>query len=168
MALVENINRRGADAGRFTPHADQNEYCSSWGVVEGNASSGWIGVNEHTDGIARGQGREKLLRFKEYRDNEGKPHEIHFGNMKLREMICRREDADEATRFEGMQSNSRVTMEEQVRQNEELGLGLSANRHISTDYFECVPTEQPDFLPPQPKRGGRPKGSKNKPKISVE
>lgn len=108
MALEIISEPTGAPTGSFTPHANQKEFRSAFGIIAGDGKTqGFISGNSLEQGIPTSDGRRKLV-FKEYKNAKGGLHDVKINGVTLREYTCPAEDAEEKDSYEGNLSNDRV------------------------------------------------------------
>lgn len=172
--LVENVHRRTQTSlGKLTPHADQGKFASAWGVVEGNAPSGWHGVGDLQDGIPVDRDGRMLMRFTEHKEN-GKTHDIKYHGMTLREMVVDRKYTRQADQFCAALSEEKVQREEQNVQTRDTGQLFT--KQINSGYEDVpqggfnTPQEPNPFhtdVPAPRKSKGWPKGKPRGPRKST-
>lgn len=90
-------------AGEFTPHADQKQYSSIWGKVDGEGT-GFFDGHHIQQGIYSADGKA-TLKGVEYRDAKGQPHEIKHRKATLREFIVPRDAVVAWNAYEAAQGN---------------------------------------------------------------
>lgn len=97
---AKSPNRFGA--GEFTPHADQSRFVSIWGMIDGEGY--FKNGHEIQQGIYSADGAARL-RGEEYKDANGKTHDIKHRKATLREYIVPRDAVVSWNAYEAAQGN---------------------------------------------------------------
>lgn len=173
MPLVTHAHRKAQQgAGKFTGRADQKRYVSSWAIVEGNSEDrGFPHLRDMLDGVPFGENGE-AVQWKEFRDGNDKPHEIHDRGLRLREVFTERDVLDYKNRVEGAMSMARINrfLDEEQSKTQMRG-GDVSRAELQPKVVEEI-DQDPDApsMPPQPAavrpRGwpkGKPRGPKSAP-----
>lgn len=108
MALEIISEPTGAPTGSFTPHADQKQFRSAFGIISGDGkSAGFHSGHSLQNGLPTSDGRRKLV-FKEFKDAKAGFHDVKINGVTLREFVCPAEDATEKDRYDGQLSTDRM------------------------------------------------------------
>lgn len=166
MAAFEFIqDAPGANAfsaGEFTPKADQSKFASIWGRIDGEGQGFFTG-HHIQQGIRSADGRA-VLRGVEFKDESGKPHEMKHNKAVLREYIVPVEDVKKWNQYERDQGIEKETRLQQSHEARMRRYGLTPQADDFQEEEISVLPEGGQLL--HKNKGGRPKGSKNKPAIS--
>lgn len=90
MPLVTNVNRRAQSAyGSLQPRANMKEYGVIYAAIGDGGDGRWPHLDQvMNEGVPCGTSG-KALTYAEFKDANGKPHDVTLGNgMKVREMIA--------------------------------------------------------------------------------
>lgn len=150
MALVTDASPRTQQTyGKFKPRANLDKFSVVWAVVDGDGG-GYPTVDEVTNvGIPIGSTGRAFLKYEEY-VGPGKPgakpntHDIKVGSRTLREMICPKEEADQKTAMEAMESteNCRNFLEASDIKNRVDASGLVSLRTEVSEKLETIQSNQ--------------------------
>ncbi len=144
MSLVTDAQPRAQQAyGRFKPRADLTKKSVIWAAVEGDTDGRWSTVDELKEiGVPVGTRGLEFLKYEEHIDPKTKkPHDIKYGGVTLREMVCPKELADQKTAKEAMESTEmcRLFMEAADLKNRVDATGLVT---LKSEVQESVQTIQ--------------------------
>ena len=158
MPIITNVSHRSQQSyGRFKPVADTSKFAVAFAAVEGKTGSEWPTLRDITsNGVPIFDGSKSSLVYNEFRDENGKPHDVVLSNGAIvRECIVPIEDAQAATAMEAAESTrscKNFLTKEQVQERSQLGGMLTMKGQLSTTEENSDGFSDPGLAP----RRGRP------------
>lgn len=151
--LITDVSPRAQTAlGPFAPHADTDtrKYGVMFAAVEGNAPHfGHMGQAVN-NGIPFGQNKQHRLKWDEYHDRDGKPHDVTLANgAKVRQLVCPIADVERKQQMES-EDSTEMCRRESLLNAEQLSARAKANEYanrqiqelsIGEEVIDRVPTE---------------------------
>lgn len=106
-SFVTNGKFANSPTGTFKPHADQKKYVSTFACVSGDKKGGWSDGHQMQEGVPTQDGKGAMT-FDEFKDERGKPHDIKFNGMTLREFVANRDVAKKKEVYDANLSTEKV------------------------------------------------------------
>lgn len=167
--LITDVSPRAQVAlGQFAPHGDTDtrKFGVMFAAVGGQNASHFRQMGEAVNqGIPFGQNQQHRLRWDEFKDRDGKPHDVTLSNgAVVRQLVCPQADLDRKTQMESDDSTE-MCRRESLLNAEQLKARSSANEYasrqieeltISQQEVERVPTEH-EQMPAASPSASRPK-----------
>lgn len=161
--IVENVQTSNqTHLGKLTPRAPQERFSSAFAVRDGNCPTGWNTVDDMKHGVSFGERMEKRLVFHEHVE-DGKPHDVEFNGLKLREMRVERAYVDRKDKLEGDISTRKREAIENAHSSSEGGVTRSSQSTAVIHRSETPPDamlaayDSAPAQPPAKNKGGRPR-----------
>jgi hypothetical protein len=106
MPIVEQVTARTqAGTGAFKPKSDARTHRVHWGVVDGQNHGAYMPLGDLTStGVAIGREGRSHLVYEEYRGKDGRPNDIKYGGLTLRECVVPIAEAQDKERREARES----------------------------------------------------------------
>lgn len=143
--LITDVSPRAQTAlGPFAPHSDTDtrKYGVMFAAVEGNAPHFNHLGQAVNNGIEFGQHKQHRLRWDEFKDREGKPHDVTLANgAKVRQLVCPIADVERKTQMES-QDSTEMCRRESLLNAEQLAARDKADQYASRQIQELTLGEE--------------------------
>lgn len=139
--LITDVAPRAQTAlGPFAPHSDTktDRFGVMFAAVEGNAAHFPHMGQAVNNGIPFGQHQQHRLRWEEFKDRDGKPHDVTLSNgAKVRQLICPIADVNKKQQMESQDSTD-MCSREKLLTTEQLSARAAADQYASREIQEMT------------------------------
>lgn len=162
--FVTDRKPQGTLSGPFRPIADQTQFRSIYGVVDGPLVGPWTGDMIENGEIYSADGKARLGGA-EVKDAKGKPHDVKVGNTTFREYQIPAKAVEQWNKYEAKQGNEQVKAFTESARQRALSKGFSDPKpELQIEHIDVTPASileaqaaMEDEPAPEPRKPGRPR-----------